>query len=112
MDRDLAAAIREQGFDAISAREIGNDELEDYEQLEFAIAEQRAILTHNSQHFRPLYDECWKKKRNHYGIIVSEQMNVGVLLRRILVLFDTFSADGLVNMYYDLGEFKQKFCKE
>ena len=106
VDRDLAAAIRQHGFDAISAREIGNDELDDTEQLEFAISEQRTIVTHNHQHFRPLYDEYWEKKRTHYGIIVSEQVNLGAMLHRVLVLLDTFSADELVNMYYDLGEFR------
>ncbi len=43
----LASAIRDEGFDAISAREIGNDFLSDAQQLAFAAAEQRTLLTHN-----------------------------------------------------------------
>lgn len=106
VDKKLAAAIRREGFDAVSARELPNEKFSDVAQLEFAIIQRRAILTHNAQHFALLYDEYWHKKRTHYGIIVSEQLPFGVMFKRILALLDSITADEMMNSYRDLGQFK------
>jgi len=106
VSRNLARAIRKNGFDAISAKEIGNAELNDRAQLDYAIAGHRAILTHNIQDFAPLMDEYWRVGKEHYGIIVSRQMSLGELLRRVLKMLDTVDADAMRNSYRDLGEFK------
>ena len=78
----LAKSLRERGFDAISAYESGNMELADAEQLAYAVSQGRAILTHNSKDFAPLVEQYWWEGREHSGVIVSEQLPVGELLRR------------------------------
>lgn len=53
----LAAQIRRHGFDAMSAYETGNAELNDNEQLAYAASQERTILTCNNKDFEPVYEE-------------------------------------------------------
>ncbi len=101
----LAAQIRHKGFDAISAYEAGNATLDDEDQLKYASSQRRAILTCNAKHFEPLFEGWWQAGRKHYGVIVSEQMPIGEMLRRLLRLLNTVSADEIENGYRDLAEF-------
>ena len=100
----LAAQIRLRGFDAISAYEAGNAELSDPDQLTYAANQRRAILTCNAKDFAPLSKTWWQTGRKHYGIIVSEQLPLGEMLRRMLRLLDSISADALENGYRNLAE--------
>jgi hypothetical protein len=101
----LAAQIRLRGFDAISAYEASNAELSDPDQLTYAVNRQRAVLTCNAKDFAPLSDTWWQTGRQHYGIIVSEQLPLGEMLRRVLRLLDSISAEALENGYRNLAEF-------
>ncbi len=101
----LAAQIRRRGFDAISAYEAGNAALDDNDQLAYAASQRRAILTCNARHFEPLFEEWWRAGRKHYGVIVTEQLPVGEMLRRVLRLLNAVSAEEMENSYRDLAEF-------
>ena len=54
-DEDVSAGIvenlRQRGFDILSARDADRLHLDDAAQLAFAVAEQRALLTHNRYDF-------------------------------------------------------------
>jgi len=50
----LAEALRQAGYDAASVTELNRRGQSDEEQLMFAAAEERAIITHNIQDFAPL----------------------------------------------------------
>jgi hypothetical protein len=76
--------------------------------LEYAISDGRAILTFNKRHFEPLYEEYWNAGKKHFGIIVSEHIALGELLRRTLKLLDNVSADEMENNFKDLGEFAER----
>ncbi len=102
----LAELIRQKQFDAVSAYETGNKRLDDSEQLAYAVSQGRAILTCNICHFAPLFDEYWQASRKHYGIIVSEQLPIGEMLRRMLNLLDSVSADEMRNNWKNLAEFR------
>jgi predicted nuclease of predicted toxin-antitoxin system len=95
-----------RNYDAISAYEVGNAELEDAEQFDFAIRQGRAIVTHNAHDFEPLVDQYYAQGKEHFGLIIAEQLPIGELLRRLLRLLNTVSADEMKNSYRDLGEFK------
>ena len=84
----LARLLQERGFDAISTQEMGKFESPDVEQLVYAAGQGRAILTYNSKDFEPLYQEWWWTGHDHFGIIVSEQLPVGELLHRVLLISD------------------------
>jgi uncharacterized protein with PIN domain len=52
---EVAEQIRANGYDALSVFEAQTMGLEDNEQLEFAISQGRAILTHNMGDFERLH---------------------------------------------------------
>jgi hypothetical protein len=104
----LATQLRLRGFDAISAYEAGNAKLDNSDQLEYAISQRRAILTCNIKDFEPLVKEWWRADRKHYGVIVSEQIPIGEMLRRIVRLLNMASAGEMENSYRDLAEFADR----
>jgi len=101
----LAGEIRQKGFDAVSAYEVGNVQLDDHEQLEFAISQGRAIITCNIKDFALLFEQYWQAGREHSGITVSEQLPVGELLRRTMRLLDIVTAGEMRNNLKNLAEF-------
>ncbi len=105
---DLAKQLRERGFDAVSALELGRYQLSDQEQINYAVSEKRAILTFNVKHFTPLFEEYCNTGKEHYGVIVSDQIAFGELLRRTLNLLNTVTADEMKNNIKYLGEFAKR----
>ena len=93
----LAEALRQAGFDAISVSELGRKGLSDEEQLTFAAAEGRAIITHNIQDFAPLAEIHFQRNLTHAGIIVARQFEKGELLRRALSLIESLTTEELAN---------------
>jgi predicted nuclease of predicted toxin-antitoxin system len=93
----LAAALREAGYDAVSINEINRKGLADEEQLAFAVAESRALLTHNVQDFGPLAEMCFKQGIPHCGILVARQFDKRELLRRTLQLLDSLTSEQMAN---------------
>lgn len=104
----LAGLIRQHGFDAVSAYEAGNSQMDDPEQLAYAVSQRRAILTCNIRHFAPLFEVYWQAGRKHYGIIVSAQLPVGEMLHRVLRLLDGVPAEEMQNNYKNLAEFAER----
>jgi len=93
----LAAALREAGYDAISVAESKRKGFSDEDQLAYAIAERRAIFTHNAQDFAPLAEAYYFQGIRHCGIIVARHFEKGRLLRRTLTLLDELITESLVN---------------
>ena len=102
----LAPALRKYDIDAESVLEANRTGLEDHEQLDYAVNNQRAILTFNRQHYEELVVEYFLKDKNHYGIIISPQCEFKELLRRLLVLLKERDADELQNQIVYLQSFK------
>jgi hypothetical protein len=96
----LAEDIRLAGYDAIAAREVGNGELEDEDHLVWATSHGRCIVTHDLDDFPTLAIKWAREGRDHAGIIVSRQppgLPYGEMLRRLLRLLDTLTADEMVS---------------
>ncbi len=108
VNKKLAAKIREHGFDATSALEVKTNSLDDEPQLEYAAAQDRAILTHNQQHFAPLHEKWLSEGREHAGIILSPRIEIGELLRRTLRLLDQVTADEMRNNLRHLSDFAER----
>lgn len=62
--------------------------MSDETQLTFATLERRTIFTLNTRDFVQLHGEWLEKGQEHAGIVVSDQLQVGVVLRRLLKLLD------------------------
>ena|ERR1700735_1222896 len=105
----LAITLRGRGFDVLTTEEAGNDTASDEEQLAFATAKGRAILTFNIRDFAPLHEQSQAAERTHAGIILSQQLGsrqYGTFLQRILRLLNQFTAEEMVNNIVHLEQFK------
>ena len=105
---NLAPALRWRGYTAQSTLEVGNLELSDEAQLKYATEQGMAILTYNGQDFIPLAQEWYFAGQEHAGIIISQQFDrrqFGELLRRILGLLDSLTADEMRNQVVFLQRF-------
>ena len=105
---DLAGEIRARGYDVVSAFEKGRRYLDDEPQLEYAASEGRAILTHNQRHFEPLHRKWLSEGRDHAGIILSVQIPIGELLKRMLRLLDQVTADEMRNNLRYMSDFAER----
>lgn len=77
----LADILRDRGYDVSSTSHARRKGLTDPEQLEYAMRERRALVTHNIRDFVQLHARL---ADNHYGIVLSNQEPLPVLLRRLL----------------------------
>jgi predicted nuclease of predicted toxin-antitoxin system len=105
----LAVDLRGRGFDVLTTEEAGKDTASDEEQLVFAAAEGRAILTFNIRDFAPLHEQWQETGQRHAGIIVSQQLGsreYGVLLQRMLRFLNHFSAEEMAANFVHLEQFK------
>ncbi len=103
----LARALRDRGYDVISALEIGNIELKDEDHLEYAVWEGRTLFTYNIRDFAKLHKKWQLKNKTHNGIIISYQFSInefGELLRRILKLLYIWSPEKIKNQLLFLGK--------
>ncbi|MCI2429030.1 DUF5615 family PIN-like protein [Candidatus Acetothermia bacterium] len=89
----LAEALRRRSFDAITVSEVSRKGRSDPEQLDFAISQERAVLTFNLVDYERLAVECFHRSREHFGIIVSPERHFRDLLSRVLKLLREWEAD-------------------
>jgi hypothetical protein len=89
----------------MAAHEVGMAEVSDDEQMAYAAAEGRAILTCNAQDFTPIFRDYWRNQRSHSGVIVSEQLGLGEMLRRAIQFLNSVTADEMHNNWKNLAEF-------
>ncbi|MDI6735754.1 MAG: DUF5615 family PIN-like protein [bacterium] len=99
----LARILRERGCDVISAVEMKRTGLSDEEQILYVIKEKRALFTHNTKDFIKLHKKYWNE---HFGIIVSEHLSFGILLRRISKFLAYSSFDEVKGKINWLSSFK------
>ena len=110
LDEDVplsfAQALLNRGVDVVSTQQAGNRQLSDKEQLAFASKVKRAVLTHNKRDFIILHDEFIGKGAEHNGIILSDQLPVGVLLKRLMKLWFTWTAEDMRSRLEFLSNWK------
>jgi predicted nuclease of predicted toxin-antitoxin system len=105
----LAVDLCGRGYDVLRTEEAARDTASDEDQLAFATAENRAIVTFNIRDFAPLHEAWQTAGRPHGGIIVSQQLgsrHYGVLLQRMLRLLNQFTADEMRGNLVHLEQFK------
>ncbi|WP_297631552.1 DUF5615 family PIN-like protein [Caldilinea sp.] len=95
---EIAANLRSRGFDVLTVRDAGRLRLADEEQLAFAVEQRRAMVTHNRIDFELLHQQYFAEQRLHFGIIiVKRRPDDFVVVRKLLNLLDTVSADEMCN---------------
>lgn len=97
---ELAKLLRQHGFEAASAREWSALKLGDEDQLTLATERGYALLTFNRDDFIGIAKGWFEDGREHAGIVISQQRGrraLGELLRQVLRLLDSVSADEMRN---------------
>jgi hypothetical protein len=100
-DDRFSVDLRRHDFDMVLAREVGNQMLSDEHHLVWTTEHGRVVLTHDLRDFVPLAKAWAFAGREHGGVILSaqpgESISYGILLRRLLRLLETVTADEMVN---------------
>ena len=92
ISRALIHALRSRSVDVLTAKEAGLIQTPDEHHLEYATSLNRVVFTFNTRDFARLHKEYISTSRHHAGIIVSDQLQVGMIVRRLLKLLATRSA--------------------
>lgn len=95
--KKVATALRLKGYDVVSAHEAQKQSLSDREQLDYAIAEGRAIFTFNVGDFSRLHAEYQQQGKKHSGILLSKQLPLGDSIKHLAQFLFSHSAEDLSN---------------
>jgi|SRR5215467_12693013 len=93
----IAKLVRARGFAAATTQDsdqIGNT---DQQQLNYAAEHKKTLLTHNRVHFENLAREYLEQERSHYGIIIAGRRSPYELVRRLLIVLNSVTADEIEN---------------
>jgi hypothetical protein len=97
LDEDVSVVLGKilagRGFDVLTARDAGMLRKSDEEQLIFAIAHSRVVLTHNRRHFEELHLRFIGRQLEHSGIIVAVRRDIYETARRLGLLLHAVSID-------------------
>jgi len=93
----LAQALRNRGVDCITTQDADNKGFSDAEQLAFSSGNGRTIVTHNKKDFILLHNEYVRSGKMHSGIVVADQLPVGLTLRRFMKLWFSKTSEEMVS---------------
>ena len=93
----LIRALTARQVDVLTANQANLIGVSDEKQLHFASSQSRTIFTFNRGDFMRLHTDYLQNGRFHAGIIVSDQLEIGVVIRRLLRLLDARSATEMQN---------------
>ncbi len=102
----LIRALRSRAVDVLTAREADLIQIPDEYHLEHATFLKRTVFTFNVRDFARLHTEYVSTGRHHSGIVVSAQLPVGVILRRLLKLLNARSAADMYDWLEYLGNWR------
>jgi hypothetical protein len=91
----VAGALRRAGFDAISTPEAGRLRESDESQLLWAATQGYVFVSFNVGHFAGQHSERLRRGEHHSGIVVSQQLPIVDILRRLLHLASSLEAEAM-----------------
>lgn len=94
---DLIQALRARHVDIVTVAEANLLGQADDVQLRYASEQGRVIFTFNRGDFFHLHTEWLRNHQHHAGIIVSDQVGTGMIVRPLLRIIDTKSAGDMQN---------------
>lgn len=95
LDEDISPKVseilRKRGIDAVSAHEAGMLEASDEEQLTFAAADDRVMVTRNRDDFIALTVQFFHDLKPHKGLIIVPHTIPGSEFSKLATLLASFS---------------------
>ncbi|MEM7111457.1 MAG: DUF5615 family PIN-like protein [Chloroflexota bacterium] len=102
----LVRALRARHVDVLTANEAELVGISDADQLAFAVKQKRTSFTFNRGDFVKLHTAYLTDGLDHAGIIVSDQLEIGAITRRLLKLVNARSATQMQNWLEFLGNWR------
>jgi uncharacterized membrane protein YgaE (UPF0421/DUF939 family) len=93
----VSSLVRARGFGATTTLEVKQLGNTDAQQLAFAAAHHKTLLTHNRLDFEALARQYFEEKKAHSGIIIAVRRKPQELCRRVLILLNSCTADEIEN---------------
>lgn len=93
----VAGLLSAYGFVAITARDAGQLQKSDAEQLAYAASQGKALLTHNRADFEALAQAYAAVGKAHYGIILAVRRPPQEIVGRLLILLNQVTGDEMQN---------------
>lgn len=103
---EIARRLRAVGVDAVSSHETGMDTQDDYAQMQFAVSQNRAVVTINKKDFKRIHAHYQANGWEHWGIIFCKDIDLVVIYRRLLQLVSTLQAEDIKNQRLRLHDFR------
>ena len=97
MNNMVATLLRSRGIDAVTVQKSDMLGKSDQEQLAYAAANDRCILTHNRVDYEDLHLQYAQANLIHLGIIVVPQKSPHEIVNRVMILLDSMTADEIAN---------------
>ena len=97
MNNMVATLLRSRGIDAVTVQKRDMLGKSDQEQLAYAAANDRCILTHNRVDYEDLHLQYAQANLIHSGIIVVPQKSPYEIVNRVMILLDSMTADEIAN---------------
>jgi predicted nuclease of predicted toxin-antitoxin system len=91
----LSDLLQSRGFNSVTTRNAGQLGKSDSDQLEYAVSQRMALLTHNRADFEALHQQYIAQGRTHWGIIVASRRLPYQILSNLLRLLNWSTADEL-----------------
>ncbi|MBI5039436.1 MAG: DUF5615 family PIN-like protein [Nitrospirae bacterium] len=89
----VSEGLQRRGVKAVSARDAGNLGLSDEEQLVYASKNNLVIVTHDDD----FLSMAMEIEHNGIAYVHQEKYNVGDLIRRLKLLWETTQAENMIN---------------
>ena len=93
----IAELLRSRGFESTTVRQANQLGKTDAEQLQYAVSKGAALVTHNRSDFEKLAQEYFEAKKQHFGIIIAVRHPYQEIVRRLLLILDSTTADEMEN---------------
>jgi hypothetical protein len=100
----VAAGLRLRGYDVVTTRQAGRRGLTDAQQLDYAHSGGRLFFTHNIADFTQLHVEYVRKGREHSGILLAQQLPIGVIVTAMLKFLSSSKAKNVRNQLVWLSD--------
>ena len=105
----VAGLLRSEGYDAVSAHELGRKGLSDPAHLAYAAGGGRVLVSYDVQHYKWLAEEWFLAGREHAGILLGFHQysadQTGGLLAALVKTLETVRADEMANSVRYIEEF-------
>lgn len=93
----VATLLRTRGLDILTTIDAGMMGHSDTDQLAYAAAEDRCLLTHNRVDYERLHLSYGQTGQEHAGIIVTSQNNAYEVAKRVGIILNALTADEVFN---------------